>query len=194
MGVTFQIWGLWFFLDEGRYLESWPGGSKCVSKIPQCGIPRPSLGAPREGTVPAATPSLPPGIRRAQGRASSQTRATPLTHDCRPSGDGDLLSLPLFDSNLVHRKLDLIKIKWWNVCVLSVWIEDDQPAPSGTGPDEGLPDHLGQQAVTREGLCYCKAELGSGCPGMGSKEGSGICILPFYLQSYTNTYASWLGP
>lgn len=54
----------------------------------------------------------------------------------------------LFDSNLVHCKLDLIKIKWWNVCVLSLWIEDDQPAPSGTGPDEGLPDQvLGQQAV-----------------------------------------------
>lgn len=121
----------------------------CV-KDPPVRIPRPSLGAPREGTVPAATPSLRPGIRRAQGRASSQTRATPVTHDCRqPAGARDLLSLPLFDSNLVHRKLDLIKIKWWNVCVLSVWIEEDQPAPSGTGPDEGLPDHLGQQAVSQ---------------------------------------------
>lgn len=68
-------------------------------------------------------------------------------------------------------------------------MEDDQPAPPGTGPDEGPPDWvLGQQAwvrpaMTGEGLCYCKAELGSGSPEIASKEGSGIRTLTFYLQT-----------
>ena len=45
-----------------------------------------------------------------------------------------------------------------------------------------------RSAVTRKGLCYCKAELGSGTPRMGSREGSRICTLTWYLQTVIHIY------
>ena len=64
-----------------------------------------------------------------------------------------------------------------------MWMVDGQPALPGVGLGQGAGGRAVRSAVAREGFCQCGAEPGSGCPGMESKEGSGLYTLPFHLQT-----------